>query len=243
MNQKAATNLNDLYLDNSEGPCVPLGKFDHRRRPVNDGKTSVYFDNLAGELIREIQHWDAVIGCVAWLTNEEVLKALATRQAVSFVIQKEDWLRPDTGNYSHRKLLGLYRALPASNDRYMWGIGRYSYSTSPEFEAVRCAGQANIERLPAAPRMHHKFMVFGNLAVQPDTAPKQLGHRVFQPQAVWTGSFNVTHNGTNSLENAILMRSPLVARAYHSEWKAIVGISEPLNWRSRWVAPEYRIGS
>lgn len=237
-------NLNRCKINNADGPDVFISALSHRLRPATHQDITVYFSNLEFHLINEIRKWDSVAGCVAWLTNKNVLLAMAGRRAVSVIIQKEDWLRPDSGNYSKAGLHELYEMLPHS-DRISWGCGDYNWGTATchDMDGVRCCGIANIKRAPAAPRMHHKFMVFGNWVETADDDKEHWGFPYFDPQAVWTGSFNVTHNGTNSLENAVLIRSPEIARTYHEEYKAILGLSEPLDWEHEWVAPEYRIGS
>jgi phosphatidylserine/phosphatidylglycerophosphate/cardiolipin synthase-like enzyme len=60
---------------------------------------------------------------------------------------------------------------------------------------------------------------------------------------VWTGSFNFTYTGTRSFENAIYIEDPEVSRAYFNEWEQIAALSEPLDWESPYVAPQWRIGS
>ena len=56
-----------------------------------------YFDDLEGNLIEKIlQHKEGIIfGCVAWLTSEKILAALAQCNNVQIIVQKEDFLRPD----------------------------------------------------------------------------------------------------------------------------------------------------
>jgi hypothetical protein len=56
-------------------------------------------------LIRLIRQADIVLGCVAWVTSESILKALAEKKGVSLIVQKEDFLRPDlmsSDNWSRR---------------------------------------------------------------------------------------------------------------------------------------------
>lgn len=64
-----------------------------------------------------------------------------------------------------------------------------------------------------------------------------------EPYAVWTGSFNLTQNASRSLENALYLTSPEIVQAYYSEFGQIMALSEPLDWYSKWVAPEWHVGS
>jgi len=77
--------------------------------------------------------------------------------------------------------------------------------------------------------MHHKFAVFCSSG--------------FSPFAVATGSFNWTFNSAKSLENLVVVRDGAVAGAYLQEWSQIFALSEPLNWQSEWVKPQWRIGT
>jgi phosphatidylserine/phosphatidylglycerophosphate/cardiolipin synthase-like enzyme len=173
---------------------------------------------------------------MAWLTNQRVLAALARKQFVSIIVQKEDFLRPDAGDWSSRGLHDAYAALPTVSSVAGLGPTRYNFASEFDFAPVRCAGVVGKQR-SAMPRMHHKFMVFCEIGVWAPEQPR------LHPYAVWTGSFNATENGARSLENAVILRSPKIAAAYLQEWNAIYGISEPLSWSSEWVQPEYRIGT
>ena len=60
---------------------------------------------------------------------------------------------------------------------------------------------------------------------------------------VWTGSYNLSENAGQSWENALIIRDPVIAGAYLNEWSQLFTFSEPLDWRSEYIAPEWRIGS
>ena len=85
--------------------------------------------------------------------------------------------------------------------------------------------------------MHNKFLVFCKWKRGIN------GCRVVVPESVWTGSFNFTYNAGNSFENAILINNKEIAMAYFKEYAQIAALSEPLEWESEWMAPEWRIGS
>jgi hypothetical protein len=201
----------------------------------------VYFKNLDKALIKEIEKAQVVVGCVAWLTHPNILDALAQKDLVSIVVQKEDFLRPDSG--THHDLRRKYRALPISDyERHMLGglVGGLSVCSDPTLDAVRCLGIYNKSKALATPRSHHKFVVLANcnhILGEYGYYPKIL------PYAVWTGSFNFTHNATNSLENAVVIRTPEIVEAYYNEWQQAFALSEPLDWEQEWCEPEYRIGT
>lgn len=233
-------NLNEIQIQRKDD-------YDpHYQRPTiaqsADRKTTVYFDNLAEHLIEHIHYADAVLGCVAWLTHFDILDALAEKQLVSIVVQKEDFLRPDTntGNAWARELRTKYDKLKhglsfGSVDHKLFYMLRNCqlWYTDP----IRCVGNHNADKLPAFPRSHHKFVLFC------ERYEISEGIDSYAPYAVWTGSFNFTKNAVNSFENALFMTDSQIVNAYLAEYAYVFGLSESLDWTSQWVAPELTIGT
>jgi len=232
-------NLNEAFIKNAGPESYPL-RHAHSHKVSNaDGSIVAMFDHLPTQLSQEIRQWPVVVGCVAWLTNEEILTALQSREHVSLLVNKEDFLRPDSaGSYREANLRRLYASLPGTNRYIHNNAGFYNVCSDPTVEGVRCVGVSG-RRSDVPPRMHHKFLVFCNKV---DRLGPLDEVRVF-PRAVWTGSFNFTENGRRSLENAVLIRDAGIASAYYAEWEALLGISERLNWSSEYVDPEYRFGT
>jgi PLD-like domain len=234
--------LNRLLIED-EGNGDPLK--DYRAVSV-DGLTTVLFKNLEYELIQRIKQADIVVGAVAWLTNENILEALSEKWGVALVVQKEDFLRPDL--FAKRgfadRLRCMYKALPGNLSRYNKGLHgttlcMMSYCGDPTIEAVRCIGNHNCDKLPAFPRMHHKFVVFCRLESNGDDDLSLA----YQPYEVWTGSFNFTENAVRSFENAVVTTEKNIVQAFFKEFGQIEALSECLDWGSQWVCPEWRIGS
>jgi len=236
---------------------------------VRGDGTRVHFRNVVNALVRFIGEADFVIGCVAWLTHPDVLTALAAKKGVSIVVQKEDWLRPDSDSGWSRSRVRKQYTMLRGMDRYDAGFRRtdvagLSTASDSAIQAVRCVGNYNADRAPASPRMHHKFVlacrrravsenVFGATPWNPFSVLDADGrplvedlprfHDSFEPYAVWTGSFNFTVNGGHSLENAIELRDADVVGAYFHEYTQALAISESLDWEYEWVAPEWRDGT
>lgn len=231
-------------------PADGPGGTTYRQQSDNsaDGAHAVYFKDLRGRLIEHIQEADYVFGCVAWLTDPEILAALSEKKGVCILIQKEDFLRPDTnsaGPAFKREILEAYGKLHCSIERF-WlpGLGgSLSTACDPGLPPVRVVGVKNTGR--ATPRMHHKFAVFARLRETPDsdTWSELAGDLPCWPYEVWTGSFNWTRNAARSLENAIVLRHPKIVRAYFREWMQVLALSEPLDWSSEYIDPEWRIGT
>jgi len=199
-------------------------------------RVDVVFRGHKERLLGLISKFDWVAGCIAWLTDIDILNALAACKCVSLVVQKEDFLRPDTEKLPKWKerLRNAYEAVEASN-RFLWpGLkGGLSVCYGDGNEAIRCVGNYNRDRASAFPRMHNKFLIFGN-------NEKFEGPRF---TTTWTGSFNITYNATRSFENAVVVYNAEVAKAFYDEYAQIYAFSERLDWEHDWVAPEFRIGT
>ncbi|WP_146036505.1 phospholipase D-like domain-containing protein [Pseudotabrizicola formosa] len=235
MADKSALSLNSLKIPDADGPPQPLTDYSSEFLSVD--KVTVVFRDHRAKLKNFISRHDFIFGAVAWFTDEEVIKSLRGK-VVSIIVQKEDFLKPDRfGTVS--TLQSAYGSVESKLTRY--GIpgqaNMMSFACSPEVEAFRCVGNYNRDKKPAFPRMHNKFLVGGRISVSAD------GEHSFVPEAVWTGSYNISYNAQLSFENALMIEDRSVATAYVNEWSQILALSERLNWESDWAAPEYRIGS
>lgn len=239
----------EMDLNNTHaGVCD--GTTSHPAPVVGEG-VEVLFEGQQKRIIELINKSTEVVGCVAWLTDFVILSALRDK-AVCVIIQKEDFLRPDLkSGFSHKsKLRDYYESLS--------GISRHSLKESFSIAAggecepaILCAGLYNKHKKPAWPRMHHKFMLFRFRRDTPEPATEEdyLDDLHGRPptlgpfDAVFTGSYNFTHNASNSLENSLIITQQPIVDAYYREFEHIFGISEPLDWNSEWVNPRYRVGT
>ena len=202
-----------------------------------DCKIECVFNDIKERLIKEIEKHEVIVGCVAWLTDHDIIRSLHNKN-VCIVVQKEDFLRPDLDETRRSDVLRkLYSGVKGSF--YNWDFG-YSYCgqvIDEDATAIRCVGNLNTSKNPAHPRMHNKFLIMGKIednAVCPS---------VISPEVLWTGSFNFTKTATFSFENALLVREPLIMGAYLNQFMQIYHFSESLDWDSPWVAPVMRIGT
>jgi hypothetical protein len=248
---KKEFNWNELSIWNADGDDVPLTDdwmgCGYQVQLHND---IAHIETITGNLEAALCHWienaDFVFCCFAWLTNCRVLDAMAAlKHGCSVVVQKEDFLRPDTGHtsISNWTLRQRYANLKTKWRLDLPGIaGKLSYGGGCEGDAVRCAGVSNTDRRRTAPRMHHKFAVACTVSIQ-KTDDFPFEYPKFHPYSTWTGSFNPTINGTRSRENAVVIESKTVSQFYLEEWEKVFAVSEPLNWSSEWCRPEWRIGT
>ncbi len=213
------------------------------------GDLRVYLREIKEALIGHIDEAEVVLGCVAWFTDFDILRALKSKRVVSIVIQKEDFLRPEDPKHTHfhRDLRAAYDALSTCDRWELPSLARaLSTSADPSFDAVRCVGFGN-EHGSIRPRMHHKFCVFGRYR----PAKELPGYYKDQSDqndwidtyGAWTGSFNWTRNASQSLENAVYMADPIVVQNFTKEWANCFALSESLDWSSTYVEPDYRFGT
>lgn len=234
-------NFNDIRIPNKEGDDLPLGDFG-----TISGKVEVVFRDIKQNLIEKILSAECVFGCVAWLTDKDILRALANSPNVALVVQKEDFLRPDTKQFSgvnKKALRAHYDALTCSFERpHFAGVLRdVSTSLDPTMDSIRCLGNVNREKSPAHPRMHNKFLIFcESRTVEP---VDNYESTTITPKSVWTGSFNFSDTATKSFENAVHISDLDIANSFFGEWQQIYALSEPLDWEQHYMQPEWIIGT
>jgi phosphatidylserine/phosphatidylglycerophosphate/cardiolipin synthase-like enzyme len=168
----------------------------------------IFFDNITEKLIEVINKSDYAVGCIAWVTNIEIINALSHLKGVKIVVNKEEYLREDSPF-----AIRLREAYSSCKDIRTSGISSYNFKedTSTLNQAFITCGIADSEI-----RMHHKFLVLFKETI---------------PWAVWTGSFNFTDNAKFSLENAILIKDLEVAEKYLEEFKTIIRHGQDLKWK------------
>ena len=241
-------NLNDLSIPVDGGPDQSLTDFSTTITSPHFDTVEVIFRNQEKRLVELITAFKdgAIFGCVAWLTSVPILKALEKCKNVQIIVQKEDFLRPDidTNNMDKWKaeLWRLYNNLKCDMERHQFKkpIGHLSVCGDPTVDGVRCVGNHNFEKKPAFPRAHHKFLVFCKVTEAEESTN-------YIPVALWTGSFNMTKNATNSLENVLYFTDASgdneIINAFLNEHHQIFAVSESLNWNEVWTTPEFRIGT
>ncbi len=199
-----------------------------------------------------------ILVAMAWFTNQTVLNALvkAKRRGVNIlvVVQKEDFLRPDSCGKnqlffasalrSFYESLGTYTTMSEEGDENIVDLLKsitcehddecvrefiWENKDDRQVEAVRCLGNHNSTNNPSHPRMHHKFIVFGQWG-------KSYEDEI-HPEMVWTGSYNCSKTAELSFENIVVINSDEVARQYMKEFVYLFRHSEPLDWTAKWMAP------
>ncbi len=244
MKRSSLNNITQRYTDASNMQPTDRSQTDYSTTVSASMKVESIFKNLEKKVIEKIEHADAVVGCVAWLTNKEILGALAKVEAgVSIIVQKEEFLRPDLNcSPNHVKQLhDLYSKLSSvwpSDDCLFEKKAEEIGEMSEELIdlSIRCVGYAKAHGEATLPRMHHKFLVFCKR-----DEPEEFWN--LKPYAVWTGSFNMTFNGTQSIENAVYIENNEISKAYFHEWYNMLMVSEDLNWSASYAVPDIQFNN
>lgn len=262
------------FIDLNRPPSGGDGFLEDRDHGRHSGPVEVVFRNHRNKLLKLFKEARernlACAGACAWLTDLQILGAMAT-VPTSIVVQKEDLLRPDIPAKAgldawKRRLRRQYEAIEASDRRRAcpgvpfdrlhmpWPLCDMHYAEDHSVAGVRCFGLRNKRdgesggRLPL-PLMHHKFIIFLRGVGQPRPFP---GCRCIEGQPctvhweveiVWTGSYNFSRLAARSRENAIVIRDQIIGHAYLHEWADMMDCSEPLDWDSKDLAPQWRLGS
>jgi hypothetical protein len=195
-----ADNLNKLEPESCEGYGLL------KESSVQDLTSALIrpvFRNIEQEIIEQIKKHDIIVGCIAWLTSIPILEALQGR-SVQFIVQQEDWLRPDSSEWSLSRQRSLYQTLSGIENTY----ASASYGWCGSVQPIRLSGKPKAKNR-SNPRMHHKFILFGN-------------YGPYEPTLLWTGSYNFTANAAKSLENGLFIKCPEVVNAYWLEWRQIL---------------------
>lgn len=205
-----------------------------RQRPTSTpkGVATAHFGELREPLLRFIEDSPVIVGCVAWVTDKDLLGALAARP-VALVVQKESWWKKTDvrGAALARRYEALTGGLPASAFPEPLATKTFRGKPVPDetpLAPIACAGHGGVGGF--APLMHHKFIVRCTIvAIE--------GQERLMPLAVWTGSANFSGNSNDSFENAMEINDPTIAMAYLEEFALVASVSESMNWRSRAAKP------
>lgn len=183
----------------------------------NNSNISVYFDRIVSRMIDKLNVVapDAIVGCMYWFTEPTILKWLNEHQiATQIIVQKQNiWSRNITTTTTT-----INKKRKLSKSQYSAEKLRNAYNLltplHAKVDAVRCLGECTRQ---SSCLLHHKFLVC-------------LKNQ--EPIAVFTGSFNLTMNANQNLENVLFIEDKTVAKQYWQEWLTLLPYSEPLDWTS-----------
>lgn len=201
----------------------PVNLRDSTRRTAVEGVESgavrcLFNEELEPALLEFVAFSPALVGCVAWFTNLDLLNAMAGKP-VSLVLQAERALT--SGKSGTRARLGLMKLDNGFERRSFHGpvVSSRRRWEQTGVAAVNAVG-STVAKTRGTALMHHKFLVRCD-----------VDGSVLRPTAVWTGSMNFSFNGADkSLENAVIITDPIIAGAYLGEFESTLCLSKPVKW-------------
>ncbi len=242
--------LNRLLLDELPGPHPDGGVSGAVEVVLRDHKAALL------ELFAEARANGLVcVGALYRLTDSDLLEAMTT-VATSVVVQKErNWWggHGSAPRPGWQDLLRVdYDAVAASgehNDLFQRQnspepLGSRGLLRDQHLAGIRSFGQINHGGgEQQSPIMHEKFLVFAELNFIPEPGPQDSlgvnGEVEWKPRVVWTGSYNPTRLANRSLESTLIIRDERIATLFLHKWGCIMALSEPLDWTSDSVQPEW----
>lgn len=183
---------------------------------TNVPKIDIFFDDIEGKLLEVIEKYgrqSVVVGCVAWLSNPRIVRALAKCHYVLLLVNDENYARWGSGVCPR-----LYAELPVRARSPAEIFGHYEtplrFLPDSQYDPVWALGASHGNAL-----MHSKYLVF--------FAKDEKSHR-YDPLAVWTGSFNFTKHATHNQENAQFIRCKTAATAYFYDFANSFMYAQPI---------------
>lgn len=212
-NNTSSINLNSIRVNNCHGN-------------VDNPMVKSHFDDLENKLIDYIKSSSYVIGCVAWLTNTCILRELEKIKGVKIIVNKEEYLNSTmtkSNSFFFKVLRRTYDSVPdillakcdCCNVKIIDCL-KLGTSIAPIFNKKINGSILTFGIVNNCSRLHHKFLIFFDANLKP------LG--------VWTGSYNLSFNSNNSLENALFVTDLEVINEYIKEFSIVYSYSEAYDW-------------
>jgi hypothetical protein len=246
-------NLDVIYSDDDETGWKRLKKRDSKN-------ITVYFDGIEDALIKYISKAHTCLGCIAWLTNDNLLDALSEREIVSIIVNKGDFSKIDVQEVINKNKKEITRAnlnfkysqLPrgvCQSDFSGFGeeisVGEcfgLTYEPDEIFSKMREQTGISPDKISCNyPWTTEAIRCLGENYDVKNTSSPLLHHKFLifchsplEPYAVWTGSFNFSFNATRSLENGLYITDECIVKAYWLEYLFNFVRSEPLDWTDKY---------
>lgn len=210
-----------------------------------------YFENLEENLIAHIEKSTYIIGCVAWLTNRNIIEALENIKGVKIIINKEEYIssKMQSGQkFSNKCLQGRYNEIPDFFENNC-GCCNIKMCQCQNFRNIfeDCINHDNNDNIfqnelndsrkkdsSVISRRSGAILTCGIVNNYSKMHHKFLifFDNDMKPMGVWTGSYNLSVNGNFSLENALYITDKEVIAEYIKEFIVIYPYSESYNWDS-----------
>jgi hypothetical protein len=171
-----------------------------------------HFSDLENILSDYINSASYVLGCVAWLSNPNIIEALKRKSGIKIIINQESHFQEDLlRQTSHIQYIRRqYSTLKNLSKDMLFDDCFLCKSIEPEYlKALEITGAVVSHGIAGCSSlMHNKFLIFLD--------------QTFYPIGVWTGSYNMTMNSNKCLENAVYLTDIWVTRKYLQEFFMIL---------------------
>ncbi len=191
-----------------------------------DANINVSFFDNEELIIKEINKYNAVLGCSPWITNNKIIKALADLEFGTCIVTDKNsmnnYIKDYLDKFNSIKTLDFdISQLP--NNSYFDGNEIPGKNTS----SIRVFGKL---KEGITPLLHYKFLILCRI----DEDGK------INPKSVITGSFNLSSNASNSRELLLTLKNPKAVRCFYYEWAKAFLLSENINSFSKEeINPEF----
>jgi len=198
-----------------------------------------------------------VVGCIAWLSNKEVLAALRKCRRVLLIVNHERYEVWGGGG-----MLKEYSSLPKFDEPLSVAFGHLNTvlsalevdrkSGASKYASVRAFGNASTGPGTGMGRgsgglEHCKYLVFFESQCYTPQPTNDSGNQtpVYKykevPCAVWTGSMNMTKASETHHENAVFIKSRATAAAYFHDFAATFMSSVPVSSKQSSNTPQAQL--
>jgi hypothetical protein len=171
------------------------------------------FGDKRSALLAWIEGQECIVGCVAWLSDPQILMALNRTELSEVVMQRE----------AH---LSRYGAMMPEHPSSIAALYQATHDYAPHTHGglrvrYRLIGSSNHGKRPV---MHHKFLVGCRLVLC--RRPEGQALKIV-PFSVWYGSWNMTRNAQND-DSALILHDMTVSQLFYKEWRRLWADSEPI---------------
>lgn len=222
------------------------------------GTNGVWESNLVKSLVQKIIQYGkgkTVVGCVAWLSNKDILAALQHCARVLLIVNREDY----RVNYGRGGMLEAYKKLPKFDmplsiafshlDSVLNVLETNRVGGKSKYSSVRAFGNPGFAKGRGGSSgglEHCKYLVFFKSACyKRHDSSKPWVHEIdaeagtnaddyeYQykevPCAVWTGSMNMTKASETNHENAVFIEDSHIATGFFHDFSNTFMVSTPVS--------------
>jgi len=204
-------------LDSDKSLSVQRSIRHHKKIKVESDNITFYSGNFVDSIINLIENHTIALGCIAWLSNIEVLKSLKSLDFCSFIVGYENYLFKDknaNGKWPDR-IRTSYRQLNPIPLNMFNGV---LHDKDGKLDSVKYIGFSGMKKT----YMHNKFIIFG-----------KVENGKLKPLCVWTGSVNFSQNADRLLDNAVLIKDQVIVKCYYDLFQELSTFSEPIDYLNK----------